>query len=223
MPRHTTGTIYRTASGWGIRWTEGDKRPRKPGFATKSEARKWFAANVAPRLDRGTPNPDLTFNAFCELFLARHGATVSPRTVATLAERLAPARIVFGDWKLSELEGAADDLARWRSSLTPTSRYRLTLALRQALGAAVRWGYIARNPPWTRAATPSRAPTNCAPSRASRSTPWRSSSARCSGRWSCSPPRPGCARTSGPRSSAATSTAAAARRWSSNAASPTVS
>ena len=44
------------------------------------------------------------------------------------------------------MEGAADDVARWRAGLTTSSRYRLTLALRQALGAAVRWGYITRNP-----------------------------------------------------------------------------
>ena len=47
---------------------------------------------------------------------------------------------------LAELEGAADDVARWRAGLTDTSRYRLTLALRQALGAAVRWRYMTRNP-----------------------------------------------------------------------------
>lgn len=64
--------------------------------------------------------------------------TVRPSTVAF--------REVFGGWTLAELEGAADDIARWRSGLTDTSRYRLTLALRQTLGAAVRWRYLARNP-----------------------------------------------------------------------------
>jgi integrase len=44
------------------------------------------------------------------------------------------------------LEGAADDVARWRAGLKETSRYRLTLALRQTLGAAVRWRYMTRNP-----------------------------------------------------------------------------
>ena len=64
------------------------------------------------------------------------------RTRQTLAERLAPARGYFGAWSLRELEGAAADIARWRAGLTDTSRYRLTLALRQALGAAVRWRYM---------------------------------------------------------------------------------
>ena len=37
-------------------------------------------------------------------------------------------------------------MAAWRASLPEGSRYRLTLALRQALGAAVRWRYMTRNP-----------------------------------------------------------------------------
>jgi integrase len=146
MPRRTNGSVYRTAGGYGIRWPEDGRRPHHAGFRTKTEARRWFAANVAPRLDRGSPSPDITFDAFCELFLERHGATVSERTRTTLEERLAPARRVFGDWTLAELEGAADDIARWRSGLADTSRYRLTLALRQTLGAAVRWRYLGRNP-----------------------------------------------------------------------------
>jgi integrase len=147
MPRRTNGSIYRTASGVGIRWPEGGRRIHQDGFRNVTEARRWFTSNVSPRLDRGgAPNPDVTFDAFCELFLARHGATVSDRTRKTLGERLAPSRRMFGDWTLAELEGAADDVARWRATLAPTSRYRLTLALRQVLGAAQRWGYIDRNP-----------------------------------------------------------------------------
>lgn len=53
---------------------------------------------------------------------------------------------MFGNWTLAELEGAADDIARWRAGLTDSSRYRLTLALRQALRAAVNWRYMTRNP-----------------------------------------------------------------------------
>jgi integrase len=145
MPRRTTGSVYPTAAGWGIRWPEDGRRRHQAGFATKTEARRWFTANVAPRLDRGAPSPEISFDAFCELFLERHGATVSERTTKTLEERLQPARETFGDWTLAELEGAAADVARWRAGLTETSRYRLTLALRQALGAAVRWRYMARN------------------------------------------------------------------------------
>jgi integrase len=58
-----------------------------------------------------------------------------------LEERLAPARAIFGT-----LQGAANDIAAWRAALPESSRYRLTLALRQALAAAVRWQYLGRNP-----------------------------------------------------------------------------
>ena len=146
MPAQTTGSIFKARNGYGIRWPEDGKRPQRTGFNTRTDARRWFNDNIAARLDRGTPSPEITFDAFCELFLERHGATVSKRTRATLEERLASARRVFGDWKLSELEGAAVDIARWRASLPATARYRLTLALRQTLGAAVRWHYLARNP-----------------------------------------------------------------------------
>ena len=47
---------------------------------------------------------------------------------------------------LRQLEGAAGDVAKWRAELPAPSRYRLTSALRQALGAAVRWDYVSRNP-----------------------------------------------------------------------------
>ena len=110
-------SVFKAADGYGIRWPEDGKRPQRTGFATKTEARKWFAANVAPRLDRGAPSPDITFDAFCDLFLARHGATVADRTRRTLEQRLAPARATFGGWTLAELEGAAEDIAAWRATL----------------------------------------------------------------------------------------------------------
>lgn len=146
MPRQTTGSVYTTSTGYGIRWPEDGRRPQRAGFKTKTEARRWFAANIAERLDRGAPSPEITFDAFCDLFLTRHGTTVSDRTIKTLSERLTPARETFGTWTLAELEGAADEVSGWRARLPETSRYRFTLALRQVLGAAVRWRYMARNP-----------------------------------------------------------------------------
>lgn len=125
MPPEPTGTLYRTSTGWGIRWPEGARRPRQAGFGTKREARRWFVAHVAPRLHSGAPSGELSFDAFCDLFLDRHGATVAERTKRTLEERLAPTRDHFGDWPLRELERAADDVAAWRAGLAERSRYRL--------------------------------------------------------------------------------------------------
>jgi integrase len=147
MPRRTQGSVYPTTTGYGIRWPEDGHRQHRAGFKTRTEARKWFAENVAPKLDRGAPSPDITFEEFCDLFLHRHGATVAERTRQTLSERLRPAQEAFGDWTLAELEGAADDIARWRSGLDDCgARFRFTGAFRQALAAAVRWRYMNRNP-----------------------------------------------------------------------------
>jgi integrase len=146
MPAETRGSVFKTKTGYGIRWPENGRRPQRTGFKTRTEARRWFADNIGSRLGYGGPSSAITFDAFCDLFLERHGATVARRTKDTLRERLAPARARFGDWTLAELEGAADDVAAWRASLPDTARYRLTLALRQALGAAVRWRYLIRNP-----------------------------------------------------------------------------
>src|SRR5262249_13838594 len=121
-------------------------RPQKTGFRTKTEARQWFNDEILPRLRHRAPDSTITFDMFCELYLDRWGPTVSTRTKATIEERLASSRERFGDWALRELEGAAGDVAKWRANLTDTSRYRLTLAMRQTLNAAVRWRYLRTNP-----------------------------------------------------------------------------
>ena len=54
MPRRTQGSIYITKTGFGIRWPENGVRAHQDGFRTRTDARRWFAEIVAPRLDRGT-------------------------------------------------------------------------------------------------------------------------------------------------------------------------
>ena len=49
MPRRTTGSVYPTPAGFGIRWIEHGRRHHKRGFTTKTDARRWFAETVAPR------------------------------------------------------------------------------------------------------------------------------------------------------------------------------
>jgi integrase len=146
MPAEQRGHVYTTRDGVGIRWREGGQRVYRSGFRTKTDARRWFADNVAPRLRRGAPSNEITYDTFCVLFLERHGPTVAASTKATLEERLGSSRKRFGSWTLRELEGAAADIAKWRADLPASSRYRLTSAFRQALGAAVRWDFITRNP-----------------------------------------------------------------------------
>jgi integrase len=155
MPRRTTGSPYHTKTkGEGIRWPEDGRRRHQAGFKTKTEARRWFAENVAPRLDRGAPSPEITFKRFCDIYIERWGADVADSTRGTLEEWLAPARETFGSWTLRELEGGANDISRWRLKLAEGPRYRATRGLRQALAAAVRWRYMSSNPAVAAGANP---------------------------------------------------------------------
>jgi hypothetical protein len=138
---------------------------------------------------------------------------------STVGERLASSRGRFGGWTLRELEGAAADVAAWRAALSPTSRYRLTLAMRQTLNAAVRWRYLRTNPVADAGANP--APRNeefvpftrteidalaaelaspCGPlipGQVRDGEQRLPSVARPMGRSSSSPPKPACGRTNG--------------------------
>ncbi len=146
MPAETRGSVFETPRGYGIRWPENGKRPQRTGFKTKTEARRWFAENVAPGLGRGGPSNEISYDEFCEIFLVRHGATIADSTRETLAGRLAHSRERFGSWTLRELEDASADVADWRVEYDDGQRYRVTSAMRQALAAAVRWKYLTRNP-----------------------------------------------------------------------------
>jgi integrase len=147
MPRPTRGSVYPTKHGYGIRWPEGGRRVHQDGFRTRTAARAWFDETVAPRLRRSGPSPEVTFAEFAAVYLERWEPTVAPRTRRTLRDWLTPALEQFGAFTLAELEGAAADIARWRASLpSDDKRHKSTRALRQVLAAAVRWGYLARDP-----------------------------------------------------------------------------
>ena len=205
MPAEPRGSVYQDPRRRGIRWPEDGKRPQKTGFATKTEARSWFDENVAPRLRDGRP-PEITFDAFCDLYLERHGATVAPRTRETLAERLAPRASVR---RLDAARAGGRRRRHRRSGGRARRHVPLPADARDAAGArtppcAGATSSATRSP--TQARTRSRGRRSCCRSRATRSTRSPRSSAASTGRSSSSPPRPGSARTSGSRSSAATST-----------------
>ncbi len=114
MPAETRGSIYEVGSGYGIRWPENGKRMHQAPFETNTAARRWFTETVAPRLRKGTPDPTITFDAFCDLFLGRHGATVSAyigtnpavepgRNTAPRSEEMRPFTLVEIDSLAAEL------------------------------------------------------------------------------------------------------------------------
>jgi integrase len=149
MPATQRGQAYRLgANRWGLRFYDKDgKRQRVSPFPSKSAALEHFRRVIEPQL-RGEPAPvpELTLAEFVPVYLDRHGASVRPRTVLELRKRLGYAVRAFGPVPLREFERMAGDIAAWRATLPERSRYAYTSALRQACGAAVRWGYMSQNP-----------------------------------------------------------------------------
>src|SRR5829696_154577 len=149
MPATQHGQPYRLGRNrWGLRYYDAEGvRRRKSPFPSKSAALTHYRDVIEPQL-RGEPAamPDLTLSGLVDVYLERHAATVRPRTIATLRERLAHATRAWGDIPLRDLERMSGDIATWQARLPERSRYGVVQALRQTLAAAVRWGYIATNP-----------------------------------------------------------------------------
>lgn len=149
MPPLQRGQAYKLGTGkWGLRYYDADgTRRRKSSFPSKSAALTHYRDVIEPQL-RGepAPMPELTLAALVELYLERHAAGVRPRTIDTLRERLHHAVNAFGTVPLRDLERMSGDIASWQARLPERSRYGVVQALRQTIGAAVRWGYMTRNP-----------------------------------------------------------------------------
>ena len=169
MPAIQRGQAYRLkGGGWGLRYYVNGTRRRAKGrrWETKSAALRHFRDVIEPRL-RGEPEPtpELTLAELVERYLDRHAATVRTRTIVLLRERLAYATRVYGDVPLRDLERMSGELAAWQAKLPERSRYGIVQALRQALGAAERWGYIGSNPAKLAGKNPSRHPGRSASTR----------------------------------------------------------
>lgn len=149
MPAVQRGQAYKLGKGrWGLRYYDvAGVRRRKSPFPSKSAALDHFRDVIEPEL-RGepAPMPELTLAGLVGLYLDRHAAEVSERTVETLRERLAHATKAFGDVPLRDLERMSGELAGWKARQSDRSRYGRVQALRQTLEAAGRWGYMGCNP-----------------------------------------------------------------------------
>jgi len=149
MPAIQRGQAYRiSANRWGVRYyDESGVRRRKSPFSSKSAALKHYREVIEPRLRGDAPaTRTFTLAEFVPVYLERHAAEVRGRTIAILRERLAYAQRAYGEVALGDLERMSGDLASWFATLPTGSRYGIAQALRQALEAAVRWGYMQRNP-----------------------------------------------------------------------------
>jgi integrase len=149
MPATQRGQVYKISSGkWGLRYyDETGARRRKSPFTSKSAALTHYRDVIEPRLlGEAVPLPELTLSEFVPIYLERHAANVRPRTIVTLSERLPHATRAFGEVPLRELQRMSGEIATWKAKLPERSRYGVVQAFRQALAAAIRWGYINQNP-----------------------------------------------------------------------------
>jgi integrase len=149
MPAVQRGQAYRLDAGrWGLRYYDQEgKRQRVSPFPTRSAALAHFRDVIEPQLlGASAPLPDLTLAEFIDLYLERHAVVARGGTIDTLRERLRYATRDYGDERLSALESMSGDLAAWRQKLPEGYRYAIFSALRQTLGAAVRWHYLSENP-----------------------------------------------------------------------------
>jgi integrase len=162
MPQVQRGSAYKIAGGrWGLRYYDlSGARRRKSPFPSKSAALRYYREIVEPEL-RGEDSAvaQVTLRDFVPLFLDRHAATVRARTIQTLRHRLSYAVAEFGDELLCDVERKSGEIAAWQASKLPKrARYGIMQALRQALGAAVRWGYMQSNPAIGAGANPQPSP-----------------------------------------------------------------
>ena len=167
MPAEQRGHVRRLPSGrWQLRYYDesGVRRSAPMTFPTKSKALAYFRSEIEPRLRGERPQSAHTLRAFVPIFLERHGVGVRKRTIDTLRDRLGYAEEredetpearkarerhavkAFGDELLSDLERMTDEVAAWQVHLPSRARHGIVQALRQCLGAAVRWGHMSANP-----------------------------------------------------------------------------
>jgi integrase len=153
---HNEGSIYQREDGYWVAavdlgYVDG-KRKRKPIYGkTRAEvARKLTEALKARQDGLPQPNERLTVRAFLTDWLASIESAVRPRTVMRYEEVL---RIHVPDSlgklplaKLGPQHLQALYADRLSAGLSPASVVKLHNILHRALGQAVRWGLLVRNP-----------------------------------------------------------------------------
>jgi hypothetical protein len=213
------GQVVKRGKRWGARWyDETDVRRFQGGFETRSAARAFLDAKVeeVAALRRGDPSAvrRRQMPTVCELvdeYVGQHNAEAN--TIRTLKARLrytthGPGLDGQGGWKDLPIDRLTiTEIGAWRRHLPERSAWAIHKTLLQVLHYAVRAKLLDENPavlvpnpersggrfPRSRRSANSRGPAT--------SSALGGAACRCSSGWS------GCARRSGLRSNAATSTA----------------
>jgi integrase len=129
---------------WAFRYRlegRGSARPQVGGFASRTEAQKALAKELA-RLRPGGRAPTITLGVLVDEYLEVHQA--ERVTIAKLRWLLGKATAVLGEKRLADL--SPRDVYAWRLTIPEGHRFEATQALRQVLNRAVDWGLIDSNP-----------------------------------------------------------------------------
>jgi integrase len=141
ITRPDKGTCY--VARW---WENGRKRQATCRTKKQAEDAERLGKDRQRACKHGLPfeAEQIIYDELCDRYLAQH--QVSPRTIRTLEERLAYSRKAFGGLRVRELRPEA--ISRWNAALplASTTRGHALRAVRQVCTAAVRWGYLTRNP-----------------------------------------------------------------------------
>src|ERR687887_756469 len=129
---------------WAYRYRlegRGCARPQVGGFASRAEAQKALAKELA-RLGPGGRAATITLGELVDEYLDLHQA--ERVTIAKLRWLLGKATAVLGEKRLADL--SPRDVYAWRLTIPEGHRFEATQALRQVLNRAVDWGLIDSNP-----------------------------------------------------------------------------
>src|SRR4029450_4477643 len=191
---------------WAYRFRAGgrdSRRVQRGGFRAEADARASLERALEKLRRESGVGRRPTLAEFVDEYLAQH--EVSPVTLEKLRFLLTRAVRAFGGHYLDELDPV--EISAWRMTVPPGYRFEATQALRQVLARAVVWGMLDVNPAKQGVENPQRRRTEKRPFE-----PWGELEAlaerlgRGWDQWCSLPLQPECARASGSRSSAATST-----------------
>ena len=129
---------------WAYRYRldgRGSARPQVGGFASRAEAQKALAKELA-RVGPGGRWATITLGELVDEYLGLHQA--ERVTIAKLRWLLGKATAVLGEKRLADL--SPRDVYAWRLTIPEGHRFEATQALRQVLNRAVDWGLIDSNP-----------------------------------------------------------------------------
>jgi integrase len=130
---------------WAYRYRvggRGAKRVQRGGFASERDAAHALERELERLRREQRVSRSLTLAELVEAYLGQHD--VERVTIEKLRWLLGKAVAAFGDRPVGDLR--SQEIAAWRTALSPGYRFDATQALRQVLARAVVWGMIDVNP-----------------------------------------------------------------------------